>query len=221
MELIMESYSIWRLLTGFILEPVRFNIHGGDHGVNLSQVWRQDCTVNAADKFNCRSGIWRQVERLKEWVMGTTGIQQRQIQKSFAKGGLTSCRSTGWGQVGWWAPLRKRLWGSYRSSEANMSQQCTLAAGMANSVHSCVHRSRDNRLGKGSLSTRAIISEFNFGHPYTGNLSITWSSFKDVPQEWLSLEHLSCEKTLRDWACPVWRKDCFGEMQQHTSKICT
>lgn len=30
MKLIIESSSIWRLLTGFILEPVRFNIINSD-----------------------------------------------------------------------------------------------------------------------------------------------------------------------------------------------
>lgn len=39
------------------------------------------------------------------------------------------------------------------------------------------------------------------GHFCTGNLSISWSNFKQVLQEWLRVGHLICEKRLSYCQC--------------------
>lgn len=36
---------------------------------------------------------------------------------------------------------------------------------------------------------------------YTGNLSVSWTNSKQVPQEWLGVGHLTCEKRLSCFQC--------------------
>lgn len=82
MELVMESYSIWRLLTGFIPEPIRFNICNSDFRRQWSESpssLNMTHTVNGADKLKCRASNQKYLKRPEESMKGTSGIQQRQM----------------------------------------------------------------------------------------------------------------------------------------------